>query len=295
MTLSETISQAEPNDELHLDVLVIGAGLFGSIIGEALQHQGRNVSYIDAMHPHAGSRPAACLMKPGWLAGMGKENYNASLNLLDDLFGIVDLEFVTKPLNKRVTVHWIPPHRILKYNEATKGTVKRIMLEDSAAYVLASINNQEYRINARLIIAACGYWSSKLFTMPNLAGQAGVAFSWHGLTPANTIKVWAPYKQVVTLNNWKKGEVWVGDGSAILPQNWTAERQESSLRRCADHINRSALEATTYYGIRPYIKGWKDPCYCEKPYSNLWVVTGGAKNGTASAGWAASTIIGLEI
>jgi glycine/D-amino acid oxidase-like deaminating enzyme len=39
-------------------------------------------------------------------------------------------------------------------------------------------------------------------------------------------------------------------------------------------------------GLRPYVPGAK-PCVLAEPHPGLWVVTGGAKNGTAAAGWAA--------
>ena len=290
----EAMFAANEQEHIHIDVLVIGAGLFGSIIGEALQMQGRVVSYIDAMHPRAGSRPAACLMRPSWLAGMGKENYKKALTKLDELYGIQDVEFYTDPLNKRVSVHWIPPHRILKYDQAIKGVITNIVIgEDETCSVRARIDEKDYEIHPKLLIVAAGYWTKKLFVIPELKGLAGAAFAWCGLTLKNQINVWAPYKQIVTLNNWAKGYVWVGDGSAILSKNWGKDRLKASLKRCAEYVQRSPGEARIFEGIRPSIKGVKT-CFLEKTYANTWVATGGAKNGTAAAGWAAAQIVDAE-
>lgn len=291
--LEEFFSQHQ-KERIELDVLIVGAGLFGSVIGEALQQAGRGVNYIDAMHPLAGSRPAACLMKPSWLAGMGKENYSLALKTLDELFGVIETEFYTDPLGRKVTVPWVPPHRILKYDSAIKGTVKRInVLEDETCSVIASIEGNEHEIYPKLLIVAAGYWTNKLFSIPELKGLAGAAFAWKGSTPRNQINVWAPYKQVVTLNNWRKGYLWVGDGSAILKKNWTDARVSASLQRCAEYVKRSAREATVIQGVRPSAKN-NDVCFLERAYPNTWIATGGAKNGTAAAGWAAAQIRDAE-
>lgn len=295
MTLSGVdFDHLETNDDIKIDVLVVGAGLFGSIIGEALQTLGRSVSYIDANRLDAGSRAAACLMKPSWLSGMGKENYNVALNCLDSLFGIVDIDFYTRPLNKLVKVHWIPPQRILKYDKAIQGVVTNLNFKfGENTWVEAKIKQKFYALRPELIIITAGYWTKKLVHLPQLTGSSGVAFSWPGSAPSNTISVWAPYKQLVTLNNWYPGRMWVGDGTAIKSSNWTTERQEQSLKRCSEAVNRSAKEVAMFYGIRPYIKGLKT-CFLEKIMSNVWVATGGAKNGTAAAGWAADQIMKAE-
>ncbi len=295
MTLSNADFESNSdNDSFEIDVLVIGAGLFGSIIGEALQTIGRSVSYIDAMRLDAGSRAAACLMKPAWLSRMGKENYSFALDHLDELFGIVDVDFYTRPLNKLVRVHWIPPHRILKYGSAIQGTVTNICTKvGENSWVEALINRKHYTIRPELIVLAGGVWTKKLVSLPELVGSSGVAFSWTGSSPLNTISVWAPYKQLVTLNDWYPGKMWVGDGNAIKTANWTSERQEQSLKRCSEAVNRNAKEATVYYGIRPLIKG-QQTCFINKINNNVWVATGGAKNGTAAAGWAAGQIMKAE-
>jgi glycine/D-amino acid oxidase-like deaminating enzyme len=293
MTLNEdTLRNARERDTLNVDVLIIGAGLFGSIIGDALERSGREVTYIDALRPEAGSRPAACLMRPSWLSSMGKERYEPALKLLDSLYGIEDITFRTKPLNKAVTVHWIPPERIMRWGQAIKGTVTEIFEREHEVVVKAHIEKNFYYIKPRLLIVAAGIWTKRLYHLPELSGLAGAAFTWQGSTYENIINVWAPYKQLVVLNSWQDDTLWVGDGSAIKSQNWTSERQQESLERCARIVNRAKDEANVIYGIRPYLKG--KPFFLEKVYNNMWVATAGAKNGTVAAGWAASEILKAE-
>ena len=294
-TLREaTLESPKQHEVIDTDVLIVGAGIFGSVIGEALQVIGRDVSYIDAMVSNAGSRPAACLMKSSWLSGMGKDAYQPALNKLDELFGIQDVEFTLRPTGLKAMAHWIPPHRIFRWDQVIKGTVRSLSYADGVdsteVIVEAEIATKTHRIRPQLLVLATGYWTKKLVPVEGLTGQGGAAFTWTGAkTFANEIRAWAPYKQIVTLNGWDHDTLWVGDGSAILPKNWTAERQHESLQRCAAFANQSPERARTMYGIRPYVKGAK-PCYLKQVWRNVWVATGGAKNGTAAAGWCADQI-----
>lgn len=291
-TLREATLESPPEGEvIDVDVLIVGAGIFGSVIGEALQVAGRTVNYIDAFRPDAGSTPAACLMKSSWLSGMGKDAYQPALSKLDDLFGIVDTEFTIRPTGLKAKVHWIPPHRIFRWEKVIKGVVRSISyadgLESTEVIVEAAIEEKARRIRPQLLVLATGYWTKKLYPGVEITGQGGAAFAWEGAkTFENSIRVWAPYKQIVTLNGWQRDTLWVGDGSAILPKNWTPERQYQSLQRCAQFANQSPDRARVLYGIRPYVKDAK-PCFLKEIWRNVWVATGGAKNGTAAAGWCA--------
>lgn len=295
-TLREATQEALPaNEVLDIDVLIVGAGIFGSVIGEALQVLGRTVNYIDAFAPHCGSTPAACLMKPSWLSGMGKDIYTPALAKLDELFGIMDVNFTIRPSGLTTMVHWVPPHRIFRWDSVIRGTVREIRYIDGAqaveTLVEATINNQRHLIRPQLLVLATGYWTSKLIKVEGLIGQAGVAFAWEGAkTYENAIRVWAPYKQIVALNGWHPDTLWVGDGSAILPKNWTVERQHDSRERCARFVNQDIARAKPLYGVRPLVKG-ANPCFLQEVWRNVWVATGGAKNGTAAAGWCADQLV----
>lgn len=261
------------------DVIVIGSGLFGQIVAKAMRVQGRSVLMIDALFDLAGSLPAACLMKPSWFSSMGKEIYEPSLKLLDDLYGVQDIVFETRPKLAKATVHWIPPAKIL-------GEVPRL------AEVIGIEGNRvltkDDQFEAPLIVVAAGIWTEKLLPQYKQVGQQGVAFLWPGKELTQPfIQPWAPYRQLVA---FERGDgIWASDGTAIKMENWTREREEISQERVERALPPQRVEPQLLLGIRPYSKAHK-PCLLEEVRPGLWVASGGAKNGTLAAGYCAHMI-----
>lgn len=275
------------------DVVVVGAGLFGSIIAQRLRTRGRSVVVVDSQEQSAGSYPAACLMKPGWYSGLGKEVHEPALALLDELYGVQDIQFKIGPAH--TTVHWVPPSQILLDPDNT-ARVTRIIRRGDEWDVIVQAASLSAIIRARTVVVAAGMWTPNLVPVEGgLKGQAGVAFLWPsdvmaGIEPF--IQVWAPYKQLVAFD---RGDgTWVGDGSAIIPANWTTARENQSYDRCSRAVGRLGLGdrergvVRTLYGVRPYTKF--KPCYLREHEPGLWVATGGAKNGTIAAAWCAHEI-----
>lgn len=277
------------------DAIIVGGGLFGSIIGAELRRLGLETLNIDDKNPEAGSRPAACLMKPSWFSSLGKEIYDPALETLDRLYGVQDLTMNLRPKLAEATVHWVPPSKILTGAGTLHGTVEAIN-PGSRGYLVRKSDG--VILYAKSVIVAAGVWSARLAPVEGgLKGQAGVAFLWPSSTlPAiqggGFIQPWAPYRQLVAFD---RGDgTWVGDGTSIIRQNWTPERQGTSYERCARAVGRQGEgdlqtgRARALFGIRPYVK--RKPCYLEQVDNGLWVATGGAKNGTLAAGHCARVI-----
>jgi glycine/D-amino acid oxidase-like deaminating enzyme len=273
-----------------IGVLVIGAGLFGSVIAAWLRRQGHPVTVFDDENPYAGSGPAACLAKPSWLSSFTSVEQNQSFTVLDALYGVQDLE--AKLLFNTIKFFWVPPSKILCADRYERRRVIGLGVDSGGPYYrLGEYGRTGATGNARTIIVAAGVWSKDLVEVPGLQPQAGVAFTWNPGLRGNDyaeprIRPWAPYKQLVSFMR-APGELWCGDGSALKPESFTDQRFEQSLRRCADFVDQNPLDATRYYGFRPYIRGLGKPCYLEQPLPGIWVATGGAKNGMSGAGWAA--------
>lgn len=272
------------------DTIVIGAGLFGSIIAKRLRSIGQNVLVVDDQQPEAGSRPAACLMKPGWFSGLGKDVYEPSLRLLDAQYGVHDIAFEVARVGPKATVHWCDPRKILLQTDL----VGRVFAIEKGCFTdnewKVGVTNTESRAySARNLVVAAGVWSRQLMDIPQLEGRAGVAYTWANEQLAQPfINVWAPYKQTVGFNR-SPDEVWCGDGTTIKPNNWTPEREHQSLQRCARAVGLPEERAERLYGIRPYVPKAK-PCLLEERAPGLWLATGGAKNGTIAAGYCAHVI-----
>lgn len=280
------------------DTIVIGGGLFGQIIAAALREVGQSVRVLDNRERLAGSRPAACLMKPSWFSSLGREVYEPSLALLDRLYGVHDLPFhagVGK-VGAGATVHWCDPQKILA-PETEHWRVTSVS-PGSGGHLVSMTGPGAARgveqTFARNVVVAAGVWTQTLIPEAVQQGQMGMSILLpdHGLD-VGQIRPWAPYKQMVAFN---RGDgLWVGDGTAIKSSNWDEAREEAvlgrELRFAEELLGTPDLDFTRLHGVRPYAKGHR-PCLLTEYDPGLWAASGGAKNGTLAAGWAAHELVG---
>lgn len=254
-----------------MNIGIIGWGTFGGIIGKALKKDGHTITMFDCRKKLAASKASGWLMKPSWFERLGSKIADPSLELLDKLYGLQKVKFRIGPLKT-----WA--YRI----DGTKVLHADLQCFERKVHDVDQLT-KDYEFDTVIVTAGC--WSGRFANIPNLTGKQGVSFRWKGQVERNRIKPWAPYKQVVVFN--EDGEtVWGGDGSAILPTNWKEERVSQCLERVSKLSKLPAEKAEAFEGIRPYVPGAK-PCYLEKAGKRVWVVTGGAKNGTIAAAWAA--------
>lgn len=266
------------------DVIIIGAGLFGCVIAKQLQTKGMDVTIIDSNEELAGSKAAACLMKPSWYSSMGKDAYIPAMETLEALYGVETIEFKTRV--KKTKVSWISPRKILN---PKVGRINSKVYEIFKTRDKWTVNDYSDNYHSRNIILAGGVWcntllmNSNLPLVDNLHPLIGTSFQCLGETTPE-ISVWNPYKQLVKFNI-NESYIWTGDG--VTSKNyWEKKYLSQSLERCANFIGKPPGDLWPTTGHRPYVKDAK-PCYLEEHAPNLWVVTGGAKNGTIAAGWAA--------
>ena len=267
------------------DVIVVGSGLFGSIISRHLRCLGMDVHVVDDRRPNAGSAPAACLMKPSWLSSLTKEQISASMSVLDRLYRISTLNFEVQALRGKVTssdVFWVDPRDVFNNVLDRNACVRRV---DAGTVV----TENGFILEARHIIVAAGIWTQSLLPSIKQRGLVGAACLWRGGHIGQPfIRPWAPFKQIVAFN---RGDgLWVGDGSAIKLENWTDERQALTVDRCASAVLGQVKglpdnSLRVMRGIRPYAKG--RPYILEETSPGVWAASGGAKNGTAAAGYVA--------
>lgn len=265
-------------------VIVVGTGIFGSIIARELSKRFVVIT-IDSKKPLSGSKPAACLMKPSWFSGMGKDVIDKSFRILEE-YGIDDIKFKVGPLSQNV--HWINPKKILIEPDFTDEVISIEKVHNGWQVNMSSTGFFiDYTMKADYLVIAAGVWSEHLVKIDGgQQKQAGVSFIWsQEVIEQPVIKPWAPYKQFVAFN---RGDgVWAGDGTAIKYENWTDKRVNDSYNRCHSNLGYET-PVTTIVGLRPYTKN--KPCYLKKEDDGLWIATGGAKNGTVAAGYCAYVI-----
>ncbi len=277
---------------MNYDAIIIGAGLFGQIINKKLISQGRRTLMLDSNRDMAGSKPAACLMKPSWIAGLGKQIIEPALRTLGDLYDIQDIKFTLRPMKTggkigSSTVHWINPAHILS-GETTAGNVVDIV-EDCVSWsdLMAGGIHVD---RSPLIIVCAGIWTEKLLPQYKQTAQRGVAFLHpdRKLLEEPFIFPYRPYRQLVGFD--RGDQTWISDGTAIKAENWTTDREWDAYERCtkAAGIHQHSI-MSALHGLRPYSKGSK-PCLLEEARPGVWVASGGAKNGTLAAGYCAYEI-----
>lgn len=270
------------------DLIVVGGGVFGSVIARTCKQQGLSVIVIDDQRPMSGSKASGFMINPAWVPLETKERDDC-FALLDRLYGLDEMRLRLKPTKKVVYVKQVDRLSVLEdpnlcYLQATVKTV--------VPNVVHLTNG--HSITAKYIVVAAGIWSSELTPVPGLIGKRGVSFLFKGSLGRDTIgfiRNWAPYKQIVAHKSHLPDRYWVGDGTAILDKNWNREVQEQVITRVCKVVRQPIKDAILQHGIRPYINGVR-PCYYKKQDpDNIWVVTAGAKNGTIGSAFAALRFI----
>lgn len=285
------------------DAIVIGNGLFGSLITRGLRDAGRNVLLLSESHHMAGSPPAACLMRPEWTGKLGDQVIRDAIMFLGSRYNVRQLEFLEvsqKGYSKRPKCMFIPPHEIMikPDHEVSVDIIDRAL--SGTWEVSGGIDGAPVAYRAKNVIVAAGIWSQKLINWHQLGivGKVGCAFLWprHGFNRDNFIYTWAPYRQVVGFD--REDGFWVGDGNAILEKNWNNHQEDMSLERCRKYMfdGDAALERERRHpthrmlvGIRPYTEA--KPCLCKELEPGLWAAVGAAKNGTLLGAWCATQIM----
>ena len=274
---------------------MIGCGIVGATIARVFRAQGRKVLVLDDCRQMNGTAPSGGHCKPGWFAGMPKDQYEPAMELLAEVWDLLDETFVIRPGGLKTTVYRVDTEVVVR-EPRTKATVMEIVdLKASKPTIVYKQDGETKEVQGSLVILATGHWVPELFRFIKVTDKQGVSFRFNGqVTPF--IDTWAPYKQVV-VHQQGPNEIWIGDGSAILAKNWS-DRTKQCLTRCRTKLGpkfKDAEPIRTITGIRPYCeKQGKDPCLLKKVGPSTWVATGSGKLGTVSAGWCAWRLLNAE-
>lgn len=277
-----------------IDVIVIGCGIIGATVTKALQKQGRTVLTLDSNRPMAGTTPSGGHLKPSWFSGMKKTEYEPAMELLSDTWGMAEEEFTIRPTGLSATVYRVDTDRVAS-TPRTYGEVTSVdQLHNYPLVVYNGKNGEPTEVRCRLLVVATGAWATELLPQIKVKAKQGVSFRISGKIDRGFIKPWAPYKQVVA-HQQSANEIWIGDGSAIIPTNWTEERTRKCMIRCCGALQtKPANVLRTLSGLRPYCDSGSDPCLLQQLGPRAWVATGAGKSGTIAAGWVANKLLNKE-
>lgn len=278
------------------DAIVIGAGIIGATVARGLLKLGMEVLVLDDRRSLGGTRPSGGHLKPSWFSSMAKDEYTPAMELLEDLWGMSAEDFYLWPLGKLTTkVYRVDTDKVLKAPSVNATVVGLEHLENFPLVRYTMLPSQEQRVDrCRLLVVAAGAWCHELLPNITTTAKQGVSFRVEGRLTQPFIKAWAPYKQVVA-HQQKLEEIWVGDGSAIIPKNWGEDRTAACRSRCLTALQKNVVGSAkvkhTIYGLRAYAKQKSGPCLLERIGPRTWVATGAGKSGTISAGWVARRIL----
>jgi len=299
---------AEVCDE-DCDFAVVGGGIFGSVVAACLRRAFPRefTVVVDDGAPGAGSPPAACLMKPGWLSGLDRREYDSAVGLLRELYSTEWLDF---RVGTSVTRGWLlekierlPPSRFVlrttpeltfpDYN--FKFLVGRVLGFAANDALLVEREDLRTTLKVRRATVFCtGVFNPapKWFSGLEVRPLWGASFLHAGAPRHNEVRLWAPYRQLVGFSTQVGGPTWVGDGSSIIEKNWGAEKLAASRERCGDFARQLGAgdEAEVRVGARPYVKSKRG--LLRQLHGNVWYCTGGAKNGTVLSAVLARELVG---
>lgn len=277
---------------MGVEVVVIGCGIMGATLVKALRDRGVNVLALDEGRANNGTAPSGGHLKPSWFSGLPKEEYIPAMELLDQAWGLCEEEFVVRPTRLKTKVYRVDTDVVVA-TPKTKASVTGVgRLNGVPAVTYKNQQGEKETVEAGLLVIATGAWAGELVKTCKVQSKTGVSFRFNATLKEPFIKPWLPYRQVVA-HQQSPGEVWVGDGSALLEKNWTDQRTEECQVRCcaALGLNTTTPPIRTLRGNRPYCKTGVAPCLLERLGPKAWLATGAGKSGTIAAGWAARRIL----
>lgn len=241
---------------------------------------------IDCRKKLAGTIPSGGHLKPSWFGDLKKEEYEPAMETLDNIWGLRKQAFKVWPTLMKTEVYRVDTDIVVETTEVVEDEVVNIIVSNKRTTVETKSGNI---LKAPLVIVAAGVWCERFFPEIEIQRKKGVSFRMgYDLKKKPFIKPWAPYKQVVA-HQQAAGEIWVGDGSALLDKNWTEQRTKQCLVRCQKALKTEVEPLRVLHGLRPYCKT-KDPCLFKRISRSCYVITGAGKSGTIAAGWSANKL-----
>jgi len=267
-------------------VVIVGAGLFGSLAARLAMARGADVTVIDNHSEFAASKASGGLMKPSWLTRIPKEGVEAGYRVLAEVGNPVDLEFGVQVRGAHTPFKF---ERVTFIDPAQLEVPHRTSTVTQVGNGFVELDSGE-RIEASAVLVAAGIWSEQLLPglMPPVKGIYGASLRFKGRVKQSQLDLFAPYKQAVAFNI-APNTVWMGDTTSLIEKSWGEDAVNRTIERAQNWFN---LRKPTRIdvGARPYVEGHPEG-YFNRVGPRTWVATGGAKNGTIIGAWHAERFV----
>lgn len=275
----------------QVDVIIIGAGLFGSTTAKYMRSKGLTTCVVDSKHPMGASKCSFSVWKEGWVGSSIKEMYAISLPILQELYEITDIKFFNMKKERFEDFKAIKPTDIL--NETSIDLEVATIKNDSVTFTNGT------RMAANLAVVVCAgvqtpaILKSSGYDAPEIDSYWGATLNVSLTIEEGRMLEWAPYKQCMAVKT-EEGFVF-GDGASVKNPTSMDKRIENVSLRLVGHLNdvmgtNVNPDNITFIneGCRPYLK--KGVSLVNTHDSKLISATGGAKNSTILSGYVAAEV-----
>ena len=257
-------------------LLIVGAGLFGSLAAAYARSKGIEVKVFDPQLPGAASPAAAGLFKEAWAPQKWRGHYHQALPVLESLYGIrtVNLRHDDGTLE---SFHCVPPTTILESNPI-RQTVSAI----GDGWLKADGVQHE-----GWVYVAAGIWCEPFVPGLRIIGKAGAAFVYSGERAGRIRNLTYGRQAVAFVRN--AGCTHFSDGTAEV--DYREEHDQLTLEH-ARQLGLTEAPIERIWGRRPYTPG--GPLF-QQLGQRTWLATGGRKMGTIMGAAFARRLIEEEL
>lgn len=274
-----------------MNVIVVGGGLFGSVITKVLRSRGVEVTVIDSDDKLAGWKAAGIVLVPSRIpmtlnAAIRKEydpestytkpERTAGVNLLRALYpGHRAVELVSDNALRTVPAYVFSPAEVIVEPDID-GEVVQVQ---GNMVMVKYANGDMQAFPADAVIVAAGYQTKKLLPALDIVPRVGVSFVWPGQLRNEAFdRMKYPGEAIVGINQ-NRFEAWGEDGIRAAPHLLKPEREARTKERIAARLGLNPEEAIRRnIGVRPQVKGCPRGLVKELE-PGLWVSTGGCAQG----------------
>lgn len=265
-----------------LDLAVVGAGIFGSVLGRYAQRAGLAVTWVDNEDPRSASLASGGLFKPEWFSTIKGERFDRGMAVVASMASVRELALTVPLVRKTFTVQQITPESLMV---PASDPARRTGHVEAVGPGWVRLRGGE-ELTARLVVVAAGVGTTDIVGSGVVVhAKVGVAFRWPKRDGEPSLfQLWAPYKQTIVCD-MGDGTMWGGDGTALKPETFSRGRMD----QCAARVGKLARwtpegpRVTRLVGHRPYVPGVKGG-WLREVQPRVWTLTGGGKIGTVAAG-----------
>jgi glycine/D-amino acid oxidase-like deaminating enzyme len=242
-------------------LLVVGAGLFGSLAAAYARSKGIETLVFDPGLAGAASHAAAGLFKEEWAGGKLREHYFRALGLLDPLYGIRQVA-LTRDDGSKEFLSFVPPTAILE-----AAPICQAVTAVGDGWLEAGGRRYD-----GWVYVAAGVWCEPFLPGLGVYGKGGAAFVFPGEREGRIRTITRSRQAICFVRT--PGSAHFSDGTA--EREYTSAHDQETLDRAAA-LGLIDPPRERLWGYRPYTPG--GPVF-HPMGQRTWLATGGRKMGT---------------